>query len=331
MTGDRKYLDWAIRLGDYYLLGDHHPTAGGKLRLRDHGCEIVSGLCELYATVHFAAPQKKQEYKKPLHQMLDRILQVGRNDHGLFYNWIDPVTGGHDKKPCDTWGYNLNGFYTVYLLDGTEAYRNATLKALACLNDNYRNYPWEGSSSDGHADSIESALNLYNREPVASAAQWMNHDIQVMWAIQKDSGVIEGWHGDGNFARTTIMYCLWKTAGVTVNPWRQDVVFGAEIEKDGIVFVITVEKEWTGKLLFDKPRHKTIMKMPIDWPRINQFPEWFTVAAGDNCTVTDVTNNSEVTYSYQAMRKGIEVHLKPGDKRHFRITKISDQRVGAPE
>ena len=25
-TGDRKYLEWAIRLGDYYLLGNHHPT-----------------------------------------------------------------------------------------------------------------------------------------------------------------------------------------------------------------------------------------------------------------------------------------------------------------
>jgi len=26
MTGDKKYLDWAIRLADYYLLDEHHPT-----------------------------------------------------------------------------------------------------------------------------------------------------------------------------------------------------------------------------------------------------------------------------------------------------------------
>lgn len=26
MTGEKKYLDYAIRLGDYYLLGNHHPT-----------------------------------------------------------------------------------------------------------------------------------------------------------------------------------------------------------------------------------------------------------------------------------------------------------------
>ena len=28
-TGDRKYLDWAIRLGDGFLLGKNHPTRDG--------------------------------------------------------------------------------------------------------------------------------------------------------------------------------------------------------------------------------------------------------------------------------------------------------------
>jgi hypothetical protein len=311
MTGEAKYLDWAIRLGDYYLLGDRHPTGGGaRLRLRDHGCEIVSGLCELYAAMHFARPEKKKAYHEPIHRMLDRILEVGRNEHGLFYNWIDPATGAHDANPCDTWGYNFNGFYTVYLIDGDEAYREATLKALGCLNEHYRNYPWEGASSDGHADSIESALNLYNREPVASAAEWIDHDMQVMWAIQKDDGVIEGWHGDGNFARTTIMYCLWKTKGVTVRPWRKDVIFGAELLDDGLYLVLSADEPWHGVLLFDAPRHKTIMKMPLDWPRINQFPEWFTVQDGESCTVENVDAQSSRTHSGRRMQEGIEVQLK---------------------
>ena len=84
MTGEKKYLQWAIRLGDYYLLGNNHPTKDTtKLRLRDHGCEIVSGLCELYATCNFAAPEKKKVYEKSIHQMLDRILETGdRADAG---------------------------------------------------------------------------------------------------------------------------------------------------------------------------------------------------------------------------------------------------------
>ncbi len=322
MTGDKKYLDWALRLGDYYLLGDHHPTRAGRLRLRDHGCEIVSGLCELYAAAHFAMPEKKKAYRKAIHEMLDRILEVGRNEHGLFYNWVDPITGAHDKNPCDTWGYTLNGFYTVYLLDGDEAYKVATVKALNCLYDNYRNYAWEGASSDGHADSIESALNLYNREPVASAAEWIDHDTRVMWNIQKDDGVIEGWHGDGNFARTTIMYCLWKTKGVTVRPWRKDIIFGAEIADGQLYLAITADKAWQGRIIFDSPRHKTIMKMPIDWPRINQFPEWFTPGAEDKYTIEDLTADSARACSGLQMQRGIEIQLKPAEQKRLIVKPV---------
>ena len=44
-TGEAKYLDWAHRLADYYLLpGGFVPT-----RLSDHGCEIIGGLGLLFA------------------------------------------------------------------------------------------------------------------------------------------------------------------------------------------------------------------------------------------------------------------------------------------
>jgi len=94
MTGDQKYLFWAIRLGDYYLLDRYHPTNNQNIiNLRDHGCEIISGLCELYATVSFAVPSRKNAYQKPVHDMLDTILRVGTNEHGLFYNSVKIRTG----------------------------------------------------------------------------------------------------------------------------------------------------------------------------------------------------------------------------------------------
>ncbi|MFC1743189.1 hypothetical protein ACFL35_04290 [Candidatus Riflebacteria bacterium] len=327
MTGEKKYLEWAIRLGDYYLLNKHHPTRDNRyLRLRDHGCEIVAGLCELYATVHFTMPEKKKAYTKPIHEMLDRILKVGRNEHGLFYNGIDPVAGSQSLPGiADTWGYTFNGFYTVYLIDGTKAYRDATLKALSTINNNYRNYDWETtsewapSSADGYADAIESALNLYNREPVSSAAQWINSEIQVMWKKQKPDGVVEGWHCDGNFARTTIMYCLWKTQGVSAHPWREDLVIGAVKEGNTLYLSMTAEKDWEGKLHFDTPRHKTIMKLPIDWPRINQFPEWFTVDPEKRYVLHESSNGKQHTYSGKQLHEGISQSLKAGTARKIRI------------
>lgn len=314
MTGDSKYLEWAVRLGDWYLLDKHHPTRDADhLRLRDHGCEIVSGLCELYATVHFAMPEKKEEYSEPVHAMLDRILEVGRNEHGLFYDAVNPQTGSVERERiADTFGYTYNGFYTVYLIDGTESYRDAALKALGSLYDYYRNFDWERGSADGYADAIESALNLYNREPVPSAANWLDSEIQVMWGKQQPDGVIEGWHGDGNFARTTIMYCLWKTNGITIRPWRDDVVFGAVLDGDVLRLSIRAEKEWNGKILFDTRRHKTAMKMPLDWPRINQFPEWYTVESESRYEVRDLATGSKTTYSGTQLKKGITINLKPG-------------------
>ncbi|NQT85410.1 hypothetical protein HQ560_01515, partial [bacterium] len=84
MTGEKKYLDHALRLGDYYLLDGHDPLRGkSAVRLIAHGGEVFSGLAELYATVSVAAPEKRKAYRKPIHDMFDRLLEIGRNEHGM--------------------------------------------------------------------------------------------------------------------------------------------------------------------------------------------------------------------------------------------------------
>jgi hypothetical protein len=315
ITGDKKYLEYAIRLGDYYLLGNNHPTRNFKvLRLRDHGCEIVSGLCELYATVSFADPVKKEAYKKPIHEMLDRILETGRNEDGLFYNSIDPVKGKPvNGEIADNFGYTLNGFYTVYLIDNEEKYRQPVLKANGILNERYRNYAWEGTSSDGYADAIEGALNLYTREPLDETRKWIESEIKVMWNKQQPSGIIEGWHGDGNFARTTIMYCLWKTKGTYLVPWNDGLEIGAVQNDSSLYLSITSRDIWEGKLMFDKKRHKEFMHLPIDWPRINQFPEYFTIEKENNYRILSENSRKEQIISGQELQEGLKLNLKSGE------------------
>ncbi len=316
MAGDQKYLDWAIRLGDYYLLGDQHPTRDfDRLKLRDHGCEIVSGLCELYATLSEVNQSKKSEYETPIHEMLDRILEVGRNEDGLFYNAVNPKTGEIlDKRMSDNFGYNLNGLYTVYLIDGTEEYHQAALKILGSLKGKYNNFLWEGSSgtgsADGYADAIEGAMNIYNREPVPAAADWIDSEMQEMWTKQQSSGIIEGWHGDGNFARTTLIYCLWKTQGISLDPWKEDIRFGA-VSVDGTIYLsIQTESDWEGKIKFDTPRHKANLHMPADWPRINQIPEWFTVE--ENQVYKIKLNGKSEKHKGSKMADGLKISLSKG-------------------
>jgi hypothetical protein len=325
MTGDKKYLDYAMRLGDYYLLGNKHPTRDEKrLRLRDHGCEIVSGLAELYTTVHFANPAKKESYRAPLYELLDCILEIGCNEHGMMYNTIDLKT----RKPVgkgisDNWGYNYNAFYTVYQIDKdgpwgkkVEGYAKATRKALLSLNEHYLNYSWEGNrSADGFADSIECGLYLYRHEPLPSLGKWLDSEMKILLAKQRPDGVIEGWYGDGNFARTATMYGLLKTRGTTPRPWRHDLRLGAEQLEDTLYISLSADWPWDGKVLIDRPRHKDYLHMPVDYPRINQFPEWFT-AESDKQYSVDIEGQEQRVMQGKELIEGLEIRM---DKKPIRI------------
>jgi len=331
MSGDKKYLDWAVRLGDFYLLGDQHPTRDlESLRLRDHGCEIVSGLCELYCMVSYARPEKKEAYQEPLYELLDRILEVGINEHGLFYNVVNPISGEIiNDGIADTWGYTYNGFYTAYMIDGTEKYRDAVLRALENIN-HYKAFDWEHGSADGYADAIESGLNLFNREAVDIAGDWIDSEIRIMWSMQdsshreqalkwQGSGIIEGWHGDGNFARTSIMYCLWKTQGITLQPWREDVFFGASVKENKLYISLSAEEDWEGVIKFDFSRSGDTMNLPLDYPRINQFPEWFVVSDDMEYRLQVIGDNRQEVLEGKILMDGFPLKIDKSRTYHLLV------------
>jgi hypothetical protein len=239
--------------------------------------------------------------------MLDQILEVGRNEDGFFYDAINPITGEViESRVADTWGYTLNGFYGVFMIDGIARYREAVLQVFDNINK-YKNFDWENGSADGYADAIESALNLYNRIPDPRVADWIDSEIQVMWGMQEENGIIEGWHGDGNFARTTIMYNLWKSKGLYVHPWRADVRLGTEQKGDSLFVSLQADQAWSGNLYLDKKRHQANMNLPKDWPRINQFAEWIAIAPEDYYFVYDVDQGTRQDVPGKALIGGIAV------------------------
>jgi len=314
-TGDKKYLQWATRLGDYYLLGSHHPTRDlPELALGDHSCEVINGLSELYVACKYAAPEKKQAYEKPLHELYDRLLAIARDDRGLIYLKVNSRTGTHSDRLTDNWGYNYDGIYTAYLLDGTTAYRDAVRKVLT----NVPSFAGYFRDMDSLADSVEGALTLYQHERVPEATRYIEQEMRSMWSLQKADGVIEGWHGDGNFARTSLMYALWKTQGCHVEPWRADVRVGAAREGETLYLTLAADQPWSGKLYFDQPRHRTIMHLPLDYPRINEFPEWFTVG-GDQEYTWQADGAQPVPQRGRDLIAGIAIKLEPGHELRVRL------------
>ena len=334
MTKDEKYLNWAIKIADYYLLENPEKILHSEqFRLRDHGCEIIGGLSEIYATLHFVNKDKKGLYQKKIHEIFERILDIGRNEDGMFYNEINMTTGAVvDANIVDNWGYIYNAYYTIYLLDNNIDFLHAVQKPLKLLNEKYRNFNWENKGSDGFADAIESGINLYNRERIPELEKWINSEIKLMWSIQdssfrdnakkwKNTGIIEGWHGDGNFARTTIMYCLWKTIDVTAVPWNEDLIFGSE-EKEGVLHIsLKSKRDWEGTLFLGTERHKDIFNLPVDYPRINQFPEWFTIKNDEYYSLEINYKSSNI--EGKRLKEGIKLIAKKDIPYLIKVTKLN--------
>ena len=324
MTGNEKYLDWAIKIGDYYLVEDRDLSKVEYLRLRDHGCEIIGGLSELYVTLNYAKPEKRKQYQERFYKLLDRVLMTGRNRDGLFYNAVNTLTGDVvDSMLVDNWGYIFDAYYSVYLIDNKEEYRQAFLDGIQNLNEKYRNFAWEGKSHDGYADALESGINLYNREPVPELKDWIDSEMKVMWGMQKDNGIIGGAHPDGNFERTAIMYALWKTQGVHCLPWREDLKFGSEMKAGKLYISISSENPWNGKLTFDYRRHKEILHLPIDYPRINQFPEWFIAEDQKEYRLVGNKYKSKEYLTGAELKNGIGLNLTAGIDYHFVVEEVS--------
>jgi hypothetical protein len=325
MTGKEEYKKMAFRLADHFLL-DAHPVKQEQLSLDDHGCEVIGGLSEVYFLASKTDPTRKTKYQKPLYELLDCILEIGRNPEGLFYMQINPVKGEVVRDELtDNWGYDYNAFLTVWMVDNYAPYLTAVRSALENLHKS-QGYLWEGGSADGYADSIESALNLLNRIPVDSAFDWVDHEITTMFSKQQDDGIIEGWHGDGNFTRTALMYALWKTQGCWIDPWRADVSFGAVRGGEELWLCISSKWPWEGRVIFDRPRHLEYFHLPVDYPRLNQFPEWYAPEKDKNYHLIDQDGRKN-TVSGKNLWQGIQVQSPGGEDQWIRLCIIDNHNL----
>ncbi|HEY6553179.1 MAG TPA: hypothetical protein VI669_07470, partial [Vicinamibacteria bacterium] len=319
MTGDRRFLEWAERLGDAYfeeVLPGNHGLPGytwdftkhegpDRLRLRDHGNEIVVGLTLLHALETDLGRPRADSYRPVLGRMLDRILSSANPD-GMLYNEIrgsdlEPL----DRRLSDNWGYVYGAVYTHYMVTGETRYRDAVLRVLRNL-PRYRGYDWENGSHDGYADAIESALYLVAREPVPEALSWIESEVRTLIDFQQADGTIERWYGDGNWNRTLLLYAMWKTQGCYVEGWREGLKLGASRQGDRLFVSIEGPAGWKGKLHFDYARHRRTLNFARNYVRLNEWPEWFTVDENTLYLVVDGSGR-EVLRLGSELKDGIEV------------------------
>ncbi|MFH1718783.1 MAG: hypothetical protein ABIF19_15620 [Planctomycetota bacterium] len=310
MTGEEKFLTWAERLGDYYLSkGDFVPS-----RLRDHGCEIIGGLGLLLGVESSVNPAKAEDYRKAIKYMLDQVLARGLNADGLMLNNIAAEPGTHEGQLSDGWGYNYVGFLCYDMAVGKPVYRAQVERTLRnLLKSQYKDYPWEGKSIDGYADSIEGGIYLINRLPINEAIEWVDREVAANVARSGEPfETAELWGTmklESNGVRTVIMHALMHTRGLIARPWRRDLKLGAAQSGDALAIVLKAEKPWKGTLIFDIPRHREYMGLSKDWPRMNTLPEWFTVELESEYAVHNVTAGSQTIHTGKELHAGLAVEI----------------------
>ena len=57
----------------------------------------------------------------------------------------------------------------------------------------------------------------------------------------------------------------------------------------------------------------------MDWPRINQFPEWFTVESDREYDLRDTSLDTRNVYSGRQLHEGVHLELSAGEQRRFHL------------
>ena len=348
-TGEERYFAMARPLARAYLEEVLPKTRGvpprtwdfrrGRLetdqaQLRDHGNEVVAGLIEFHLIETLRGEPEVALHRSQIRAMLDRLLQIGRNPDGLWKSTIDLDSGESLKDTLsDNWGYLYAAYLTQALIETelpggdprvAERYRAAAEAGLAAAA-RLEFYPWQGVEQDGYADTVESALYLLNRLPSTAAEGWVDRQIGTLFGAQEDGGRVEDRYLDGNFVRTALLYAAWQTRGARVDPWAPGVMLGAAPDDGCLQLAAAVDRDWEGRLIFDAPRHRLHLGLTINYPRLNEWPEWFAAEPAGAYVLTDSGQHLSGVYRGAELIEGLPIRLAGGSERELRICPV-DQR-----
>jgi len=317
ITGDRRYLEWAERIAEYYFeMANYRPV-----QLRDHACEMIGGFALLYAVEKQIGSPKAARYEPQVKRMLDDIVDYGLTPEGLMHavahtNHKGPLPVTNTADLTHNWGYNFVAFLIYADLARAPEYAEVVDRALRGLaHPMFHNAPWaHGGFDRGLADSMEGAIYLLASRNVPEAHRWLDAEAEVLnaksWPLDKFGA---------NIVRTALQYAWTRTRGTWVRPWRDDVAWGA-VERGGALYVtVRAEKAWSGRLVFDSARYQTVLGFKQDYPRINYLPALFVAEPDASYQVQVGTRRSNVRG--RDLIAGVKLHVVAGSETRVVVTR----------
>lgn len=317
MTGDRRYLEWAERIAEYYFeTANYRPV-----QLRDHACEMIGGFALLYAVEKQIGSPKAARYEPQVKRMLDDIVDYGLTPEGLMHavahtNHRGPLSVTNTADLTHNWGYNFVAFLLYADLARAPEYAEVVDRALRGLaHPTFHNAPWaHGGFDRGLADSMEGAIYLLASRDVPEGHRWLDAEAEVLnaksWPLDKFGA---------NIVRTALQYAWTRARGTWVHPWREDVAWGA-VERNGALWVsVCAEKAWSGRLVFDSARYRTVHGFKKDYPRINYLPALF-VGEPDASYQVQVGQRKMKVRGRQLI-EGLPLEIKTGTETQVIVTR----------
>jgi hypothetical protein len=332
----RAYLELALPKSDWIPLRswnfERESSSTRQAQLRDHGNEIVAGLVEFHLIETARWAPNAAEHRHQVRAMLDRLLDLGRTSDGLWKSEIDQETGRSGSYPLsDNWGYLYSAYLTQALIEETwpggdpqtaQRYRAAARQGLEAVS-RLDLYPWQGTEQDGYADTIESALYLLDHLASPAAAAWVDRQASTLFGMQQENGQVEDHYLDGNFVRTALLYAAWQSQGVRLDHWEAGAMVGAVPNGSCLTVALGAGSAWSGRLIFDAPRHRLNLRLPLDYPRLNAWPEWFAVESGRLYQVVDSADELSGAHVGAALSDGLSLRLSAGAERQLNVCPAS--------
>jgi hypothetical protein len=298
-----------------------------SLHLGDHGDEIVSGLIDWQRVEIKHGLPEQAAHRTAINTMLDRLLETGRTPAGLWYDGISFPDGQVvDRALNDNWGYLGQAYLNQAAIlrtspnaDPERAARyDAAVATMLHETSDLDVYPWERGDMDGYADSLESAIYLLHRIDDPKAALWVDEQMSVLYGYQRADASVTDENIDGNFIRTSMLYGRWLTQGTRIEPWAPTVGLGAVSEGSCLHIHLHTATPWSGRLLFDTPRHRAHLGLEVDYPRLNEWQEWWVAEPGHQYTVS-LADGSVRQLTGEDLAAGLPLTLTPGTASLVRV------------
>ncbi len=353
-TGNPAYLEWARRIGDAYCLGVL-PRNGGlpahrwdfnaeraqnaALSLNSAGYPIIEGLILLYAVEAARGSDRALIYRPTLAHMLNVLLSHTRSPEGLFYARIEPDRRGgyavNRKNRSSTWPQLLASCLLFGQISGNTTYSEPVYEILRTLPKIHAR-AW-GDRPDIAARDIPGILSLLARArsslmPADTAAYtaaltWVDERMETLLKSTPSSPRSE--NSEAAFARAALSYAWFKTAGIRLDPWREDLACGATVAGDTLYLALRSDLPWQGRFAFDIPRHQEHNGFAEPYPFNHGFPERFPIQSDAYYTIHISGAGGSATWAGSLLREGLQITLKLGEPHHIRITKV--QEISPPQ